>query len=64
MKREEVGLGLDERWQCEEVAQAIAEANAGDFASDAEILEAFRRLRRRGDSRTATRRRLPPKRGG
>jgi hypothetical protein len=64
MKRGEERLGLDERWQREEVAQVIAEADAGDFASDAEIRGAFRRLRRGADSRTATRRRLPPKRGG
>jgi hypothetical protein len=63
MKGEEECQGLDKRWQREAVVQAIAEANAGDFASDAEVREVFRKLRRRGDSRTATRRRLPPKRG-
>jgi predicted transcriptional regulator len=32
------------QWQIEEIQKGIAEANAGDFASDEEVKETFARL--------------------
>jgi len=34
------------QWQIEETERAIAEADAGDFATDAEVRDAFRKLRK------------------
>ncbi len=39
-------LALNE-WQISEIKQALQEADAGDFASDEEVEQAFKKLRRR-----------------
>ena len=37
------------RWQVEHIKQGLAEARAGNFASDEDVAEAFTRFRRRRD---------------
>jgi len=34
------------QWQIEETQRAVAEADAGEFATDGEVREAFRKLRK------------------
>jgi predicted transcriptional regulator len=42
---EAIALYLDlYQWQIQEIKQAVAEADAGDFATDAEVTDVFARL--------------------
>jgi predicted transcriptional regulator len=45
-KKETRELSDQERWQVEEIKKGIAEADAGDFATDEEVQQTFRRLTR------------------